>query len=144
MFDLAAVPADDRERQPVAQITHGRLSHGHEAGPMYVRMDGGLLVPVRPRGNQTVAERIAASLEPVVAAIERLHETGLRASAAALAQDAELRDRLGRDGARTMVRLLEENRYIEAAGSTKNRDYSITEKGRLASRANPRESRNPA
>jgi hypothetical protein len=140
LFDVADVPLDERQRQPVAQITHGRLSHGPESDARYVRMDGGLLRPVRPRGVQTVAERLTAGLGRVADAIDRLHEAQLRASAAALAGDESLRRQLGRDGVRNMVRLLEENGYIEAGGTTKNRDYTVTEKGRLATCANPRES----
>jgi len=144
LFDVAAVPIDERQRQPVAQITHGRLSHGPEADARYVRMDGGLLVPVRPRGVQTVAERLTASLGPICAAIDRLHEAQLRASMSSLADDEELRSQLGRDGVRKMVRLLEDNGYIAADGNTKSRDYTVSEKGRFAARLNPRESKGAA
>jgi hypothetical protein len=144
LFDVADVPLDERQRQPVAQITHGRLSHGPESDARYVRMDGGLLVPVRPRGVQTVAERLTASLGPVVEAIDRLHEAQLRASMSSLADDDQLRAQLGRDGVRKMVRLLEENGYLDGNGTTKNRDLTVSEKGRLAARLNPRESRNAA
>ena len=105
-------------------------------------MDHGLLVPVRPRGVQTVAERLAASLGPISEAIDRLHDAGLRASMSSLADDERLRAQLGRDSIRKMVRLLDENGFITADGNTKNRDLTVDEKGRFAIRANPRESRN--
>jgi len=89
LFDL---PPEECNRQTVAKLTHGRLSHGIESRELYMRMNsGGLLVPCVPRTQaSTTAQLIDRVLPLVAAAIDRLVRDGERVNDTALLHDGGL------------------------------------------------------
>jgi hypothetical protein len=130
LFDAETVSPDEAKGQLVARLTHGRLSHGPERTPVYLVMRGGNLERVAPKGDQSAAERLASDGRHVIAAIARLREAKQRVSAAALERDSALVKALPRSGLRTALKVLEENGYLMAAGSTSNKEISVTDRGR--------------
>ncbi len=149
LFDPADVSPADADRQVVAKLTHGRLSHGLETAELYVRMHAsGVLAPVQPQGARTAVDTINRALPLVADAITRLVGTGIPVSAKVLEADTTLTAAIGgRDAARSAVRLLAEAGYVEFSGTTTDRRGALTDTGReyLAriaplSRESPRES----
>jgi len=110
-FDSLQLSPEEARRQPVARLTHARLSHGPESGAMYMRMtNAGVLVPVQPRGERSVAEHI----ETVVSFIGAKLEAGVRLALTDLSDyRAELR--MSRESIRTAVREAIANRQLENA-----------------------------
>ncbi|HEY6643667.1 AAA family ATPase [Povalibacter sp.] len=131
LLDVGDIDADELERQPIARLTHGRLSHGGESADRYLRNVGGALVPIEKRETRTTADRIHEAFPVVAAAIDRLIVQNLRVSAKALLADDECKRRLGpvRE-AKKIMELLEENGFLEFTGTTKNRTGRITDKGK--------------
>lgn len=145
MFDPADVPPVDADRQCVAKLTHGRLSHGAEAGDLYFRMQDGVLVPVKPQGTRTAADTINRALPLVSDAIDRLVKDGTKVSATTLTMDSKLKEAFRAEREiRRVLSVLEGEGHIEFRGTTKDRDGRLTEKARmhLASRPDPVTNRN--
>jgi hypothetical protein len=131
LFDANAVTPAEIERQHVAKLTHGRLSHGTESAEMYLVMRNGTLERVEPIGSRSVVELIVSVAGPVIAAIDRIRLSGVRVSADALEHDDVLKAAVGGVASvRKAVKLLGENNYIESTGATRDRDTRVTEKGR--------------
>ncbi len=132
LFDPNDVTADEARRQGVVKLTHGRNSHGLERDAVYLLMREGTLERVEPRATKTANDVMRAAAIPVIAAIDRIKATGIRASADALEADEALRQALGgvkkiREG----VALLQQNGYIEFTGKTRDRDTAVTAAGRV-------------
>lgn len=148
LFDPAQITAREIEKQLVVRLTHGRLSHGTEQSEVYLIMREGTLQRISPKiAPQTAAEVMQAAAVPIITAINRIKEAGMRVSADALAKDGLLAKAVGgRDKTRDVLTLLCQNGYVEATGKTRDRDYSVTTKGLAIlaeeSRENPRESQN--
>lgn len=135
--------AEELDAQPIARLTHGRLSHGPESSDSYLHMQSGVLVPVRPRRAVDTQDHIARTGPVIVAAMQRLKLQEIRISATSLLTDAEVA-RLGTEKqVRAWVKLLEDGGYIEFIGSTKNRAGQITAKGLERFATNQNESREP-
>ena len=142
LFSAADVPASEHARQPVAVLTHGRLSHGAESREVYFKMTtGGILVPLKQRELRSAAEISDGHLPLVVEVIDSIHANKRTASNAALGADERLlRGIGGRDKIREALRLLEGDGYIQFSGETRDRNCAVTEHARTAlSRAKPRE-----
>lgn len=131
-FDPNEVSADDADRQLVAKLAHGRLSHGAESKPNYIRMKDGSLWPIEPRGAVSVAAQLNRDLPVIIGAVERMTREGIRASAAALQRDPQVKALGSRSAIRELLELAEQNGYLTAEGSTSNRVCRVTEKGRSA------------
>jgi hypothetical protein len=127
-FDLAP---EEAERQPIARLTHGRLSHGVESDLMHFRMAGGLLVPIRERSARSASDQMRGALPIVIETIERLHKEGTKVSETALTKDEKVHAALGgKDAVKSLLKMLEENAYIEFVGKTKNRECRVLDKAR--------------
>jgi hypothetical protein len=132
LFNPTEVSSGDADKQLVAKLTHGRLSHGMEQSDRYLLMRGGTLVPVRPTTDSGPADLIRTVAVPIFAAIERLRQAGMRASMVAMESDSGLLHALGSvRKIRMGIKLLTENNYIQSTGSTSNRDMTLTDAGRL-------------
>jgi hypothetical protein len=148
LFDPTQVTAAEAQKQLVVRLTHGRLSHGIERGDVYLVMREGVLLRLAPKiAPESAAEVMQAAAVPIIAAIDRIRKSGVRVSADALGKDGALGKAVGgRDKIRDALTLLCQNSYVEATGTTRDRDYSVTPKGRtiLAEDAgeSPRESQN--
>ncbi len=131
LLDVGHIDVDELERQPIARLTHGRLSHGGESADRYLRNVGGALVPIDKRETRTTADRIHEAFPVVAAAIDRLIVHNVRVSAKALLADDECKRRLGpvRE-VKKLIDLLEENGFLEFTGTTKNRTGHVTDKGK--------------
>jgi hypothetical protein len=143
LFSASDVPASEHARQPVAVLTHGRLSHGTETQDCYFKMSkGGILVPLKLRELRSAAEISDGHLPLVVSVIDSIHANKRMASNAALGADERLlRGIGGRDKIREALKLLEGDGYIEFTGETRDRNCTVTVHGRSAlARENPRES----
>lgn len=128
------------QTQPIAKLTHGRLSHGGESPDRFFRNIGGALSPVPLRTVRTAAEQIDAGARVIVGAMQRLSGQGIKVTGTSLLADPEVQ-RLGNERRiRALIKMAEENGYIEFTGSTKDRSGAITAKGRLALATNGNES----
>lgn len=140
LLDVGDIAAAELETQPIAKLTHGRLSHGSENPDRYFRNIGGALAPVALRKTRTAAEQIDAGARVIVAAMQRLVEQGIKVTGTSLLSDAEVQ-RLGKEKhIRKLIRMTEENDYIKFTGSTVDRSGVVTTKGRLALATNGSES----
>jgi hypothetical protein len=131
LFAPADVMPSEADKQLVGKLTHGRLSHGLEQDDRYLLMRGGILIPVQPQTSQGPADMVRMVAVPIIAAIDRIKQSGMRASPAALENDGTLLQAVGTiRKIRTGIKLLTENNYLEASGSTSNRDLAVTVAGR--------------
>jgi hypothetical protein len=111
-FDSLELTPDEARRQPIARLTHGRLSHGAEAGALYVHMTpGGFLVPVQPRGERSIAEHI----EAVVAFVAAKLQAGIRLALTDLAGDYRSDLKMSREDIRKAVREALAQHHLEEA-----------------------------
>ena len=147
LFSPSDVPASEYVRQPVALLTHGRLSHGTESEECYFKMSkGGILVPLKTRELRSAAEISDMHLPLIATVIDDIHVSQRLASETSLGADERLlRGIGGRDKIRETLKMLDADGFIEFTGKTKGRDCAVTVKGRTAcapetARANPRES----
>lgn len=103
---------DEARRQPIARLTHARLSHGAESGEMYLRMtETGVLVPVQARGELSGEERISVVIEFVRGKLA----DGIRLSLTDLASDYRNELHLSREDIRKAVReAIGAGRLVEA------------------------------
>lgn len=132
LFNPNVVAGPDAERQAVARLVHGRLSHGSEGADNYLLMVDGTLTKVEPQSERSAADVLKATAGPLIAAIDHIHTSGLRASAVALEADTNLvRALRGVANVRKAVALLNQNGYLESTGSTRDRNISVTPAGRL-------------
>jgi hypothetical protein len=122
----------------VTQLTHGRDSHGTARRQVYLAMRAGALERVRPTEGGTVRSDMLTQAPHIFAALDRLHEQGLRGSGEALAKDPQLK--VPRAELRSVVTLLTENGFLEQTGKTKDRDLIVTEKGRRMTGGDRRDS----
>jgi hypothetical protein len=129
LFDLTSEEVD---RQTVAKLTHGRLSHGAESMDAYIHMRGGLLAVIEPRSaNTTAKDTIDRSLPLVAKALDRLAKDNTPASQNALVQDAALAKHLAKGPKlREILNLLEESELIKFTGTTVDRKGWVTDRGR--------------
>ncbi len=134
LFKATDVPASEYARQPVAVLTHGRLSHGAESVDCYVKMTSqGILVPLKVRELRSAAEISDTHLPLVVAVIDDIRARKRLASETALCADERLTHGIGgRDKIRPILKLLEADGYIEFTGKTRDRDGVVTSKARGA------------
>jgi AAA domain len=142
-FDKTIVSVEDAARQPVARLSHGRLSHGPESTDIYLRMYSGVLTRLKPREPRTSSENVVAHIPEVVAAIDRIKtKANVRASESTIVMDEMLLSNSGLTAVkmRALLKVLDENGYIEFTGKTKNRDCMVTSKGRAAVGTNQNES----
>jgi hypothetical protein len=145
LFSPDDVPANEIAQQPVALLSHGRLSHGAESQDCYIRMTkAGVLVPLNPRALRSAAEISDSHVPLVVQLIDEIHGKKRLASEAALCADERLRHGIGHHHQiRSILKLIEADGYIEFTGKTRDRDASVTPKGRaIESGTNPNESPN--
>jgi hypothetical protein len=129
------------EHQPIARLTHGRLSHGRESGERFMQMRNGILIPLERRPKADPIVRMMEFGKVVARALDRLVSAGVQASATALRSDQEIKDYAADRELRTLLTLLEENGYIEFTGKTKDRSGRLTRKGLAAFATNHHESR---
>jgi hypothetical protein len=141
LFEPIDVPASEYERQPVARLSHGRLSHGSESREVYIRMDKGILVPLKTRELRSAAQIGDQHLPIVVMVMEDILAKHRRASETALCADERLQKIGNKHKIREILGLLEGDGYIEFSGKTKNREGIVTPKGRAAVGTNPDESK---
>lgn len=133
LFSATDVPASEYARQPVALLTHGRLSHGAESHECYMRMDKGILVPLKPRQPRSAAEISDGYLPNIAMVIDDIHANKRLASETALCADERLLHTIGNHHKiRAILKLLDADGYIEFTGKTRDRDGSVTDKGRAA------------
>jgi hypothetical protein len=135
------VPANEIAQQPVALLTHGRLSHGRESTDCYVKMTkAGILMPLKPRALRSAAEISDSHVPLVVKIVDEIRSKGRLASEAAIVTDERLLRGIGnKHKIRDILRLLEGDGYIEFTGKTRDRGCTVTDKGRAAG-TNPDES----
>ena len=127
--------------EPIARLTHGRLSHGRESAERFVQMRNGILIPLEPRPELAPMARMMEFGKVVARALERLGLAGVQTSATALRGDPEIKDYAADREIRTLLTLLEENGYIEFTGKTKDRSGRLTPKGLAAFATKQHESR---
>lgn len=130
------VDSADLERQPVARLTHGRLSHGAESSAALVQMRGGVLVPISPRKEFGAADKMMAFGPLVARALDRLLASNTKASANALMTDPEVRAHGTQRDLKELLKLLEQNDYIAFDGNTVSRTGRLTAKGRAVFASN--------
>jgi hypothetical protein len=130
LFDPADVSLEQANRQRVVSLIHGRDSHGPERAIVYLLMEGGTLTRVLPGAAKGTPQILQARAPHLIAAIDRMKDAGVRASAKALEADEILRKTLSRVEVRTALQLLLENGHLEATGDTKNRNITVTDSGR--------------
>lgn len=141
LFDADTVPPEEHAKQTIAVLSHGRLSHGPESTDLYMRMKGGLLLPVSPRKTNTVGDRLSEHLPAVVATMDKMREQDTKPSKNALEGDFMLRQLVGtRQEVRDLLALLEQNGYVEFTGKTTGADGNVTAKGRAKVGGSRRES----
>ena len=128
-FVRTDVSAGEAEQQRVVKLTHGRLSHGVEHGDVYLLMRKGTLHRIEPAGKNKSAAQIITSDGPVILeAVQRVSQSGVKVSAAALEADAGLVDALGgRARMRTALELLIENGHNETTGKARATRYTVTD-----------------
>jgi RecA-family ATPase len=130
-FDPSEVTAAEAERQSVAKLTHGRLSHGLEQTERYLLMRNGILIPVKRQTAKDPHAMMRAAAVPIFAAIDRLKQSEMRVSGKALEADRALVEAVGTvRELRAAIVLLAENDHITVTGGTRDRDMVITAKGR--------------
>lgn len=128
-FDL---PESESERQTVAKLKHGRLSHGLESEEFFIHMSGaGMLSSLRPRAKEVSAAQSIGRAFPLIAgAIKRLLAQNLIASQNAIIKDSAFKTHAGSEAkARDLIKLIESQELIKVDGATINRRYSVTQKG---------------
>jgi len=131
LFDPIDVPADEHERQPVALLTHGRLSHGSESAQVYVRMKGGILVPLKTRELRSATSISSSHLPLIGSVIDDIRSRNEVVSKKAIGADERLRKPIGgKHKVAEVMHLLEENGYVEFTGETNDRNCAVTPKGR--------------
>ena len=128
--------AADLERQPLARLTHGRLSHGAERSAALLQMKDGVLVPISPRKKLGAADKMMAFGPVIARAFNRLLASNIKASANALMADAEVRAHGSQRDLKELLKLLEQNGHIAFKGKTVNRSGCLTAKGRAAFASN--------
>lgn len=135
LFSPDELGENDAVKQRVVKLTHGRLSHGIENDDIYLRMDGGVLERIHraTRGQADVATQMLQALPSVVAAIDKLTQTGVKASQTAIIGGSPTGPTKARQ--REILRLLTENGYLAFEGTTKDRTGTVTAKGRTAALA---------
>lgn len=140
LLDVDGIDEATLQTQPIAKLTHGRLSHGGESPDRYLRNVGGALTPVSLRKVRTAAEQIDESARVIVAAMRRLADQGIKVTGTSILEDAEVQ-RLGTERRiRSLIKMTEENGYIEFSGSTRDRSGAVTAKGLRALETNGNES----
>ena len=141
LFDPADVPAEEYARQPVALLTHGRLSHGAESQACYFKMSkNGILVPLKTREPRSAAAISDAHLPIVVSVIEDILAKNRLASETALCTDERLLKTIGnKHKIRNILQLLEADGYVEFTGKTRGRSGTVTTKGRAAAHGTNRD-----
>ena len=141
LFDTLDVPADQYGRQPVALLTHGRLSHGAESPQTYMRMKDGILLPLNTRQLRSAAEISDVHLPLIVSVIDDIKGKQRFASETALAADERLLHGVGNHHKiRAILKMLDADGYIVFTGKTRDRDCAVTAKGRSTNGTNWNES----
>lgn len=126
----------DLEKQPVARLTHGRLSHGAESSAALLQMRGGVLVSINPKRQLGAADKMMAFGPVVAGALDRLLASNTKASANALLADPEVRAHGTQRDLKELLKLLEQNDFVAFDGKTVNRTGRLTAKGRAAFASN--------
>jgi hypothetical protein len=120
------------DRQTVARLTHGRLSHGVESRELYVRMNGGLLVPIAARSAASSTAQVIDRVLPLVAgAIDRLLRDEINVSDTALVNDETLSKNIARSHKlRDILKLLHESGFLLRTGQGPATRTTLTDAGR--------------
>lgn len=105
------------ERQQVAKLTHGRLSHGEERGVVYLLQRGGVLEQITPREAMDAGAVVSEAAPEILAAYDRAHKSWPQVSAEMIISDERLRRKYSRDKLRTIVKTLITNGVLEQHGT---------------------------
>lgn len=126
---------EDLAAQPIAKLIHGRLSYGQESGERLLQMRAGVLVPVKPREKANLQRQMSEFCVRLAVTLDTFMTDKVLPSKAAIEADSSLGRR---QDIRAMLKMCEENGFLEFEGTTSNRRCKLTDKGKALVNLTPK------